>query len=87
VVVRGKSDVAKFEPHLPNLAAAVKLLLITYLINIYCIPPDSVPVHSGDHSGLNSGMASFHRNMLPPEWKNWQASLPIFTPPDSGGVR
>ena len=41
--------------------------------NKYCIPPDSVPVHSGEHSGLNSGMAK-----LSPEWQIWQGPLPNF---------
>ena len=42
------------------------IIIIIISINIlfitYCIPPDSIPVHSGDHSGLNSGMAPFRRN-------------------------
>ena len=81
---KGKCDVAEFEPQLPNLATAVQLILITYLITI---PPDSVPVHSGDHSGLNSGMAPFRRNMYPPEWQIWLDPLPNFIPPDSTGIR
>ena len=80
-----KCDVAEFEPQVPNLAMAVQLL-INYLINIYFHSPDSVPVHSGDHSPLNSGMASFHRNMLPPEWQYWQGPLPNFIPQESSGI-
>ena len=43
----------------------------------------SIPVHSGEHSGLGSGMPRFHWNMPPLEWKIWQVLLPFFIPVES----
>ena len=37
----------------------------------------SVPVHSGEHSGLNSGMSLFCRNNLSLEWQFGRASCQI----------
>jgi hypothetical protein len=47
----------------------------------------SVLVNSGEHSGINSGVVQIHQIKKLPEWKNWQASLPIFNPPDSTGLQ
>jgi hypothetical protein len=67
----------------------IKYILFTCLINIYSIPLDSIPVHSGDHSSLNSGMAIFRRNRLPLEWQfGWALCQNLFhrNPPDSAGM-
>jgi len=63
-------SIAKFENGCAN--------IINYIFN--CIPLDSVPVHSGDHSSVNSGIPPFHQNMLPLEWQYWQGPLPNFIP-------
>src|SRR6266511_5930894 len=47
----------------------------------------SVPVYSGEHSGLNSGMPVFHWNIHSLEWQYWLAPLPFLIPPDSTGIR
>src|SRR6266446_5946171 len=38
----------------------------------------SVPVHSREHSGVNSGMALFRWNKLSPEWQIWVGPLPKY---------
>ena len=55
---------AKFSDSCAN---NIKYILFTYLINIYSIPQDSALVHSS----LNSRMALFHQNELPP----WNGNL------------
>ena len=44
-------------------------------------------MHSGDHSGINSGMAQFQRNKGSPEFQFWQSPLPNFIPADSARFR
>jgi len=49
----------------------------------------SVPVHSGEHSGANSGMGLFRRNNLSPEWQfGWALCQILFrrNPPESAGM-
>ena len=62
----------------------------TYLNKFNFIPPDSVPVNSGDHSGLNSGIAQFRRNLLSLEWQFGRTACQIIfhqIPQDSTGFR
>ena len=46
-------------------------------------------MHSGEHSGLKTGMAQFRRNSLPPEWQFGRALCQISfhrNPPESAGM-